>query len=95
MYNVSTQLYLDLADKLFEQIASKEFFSGAISLDFGAVECRLVATLIVERQMRPDVEFSFPRITNLVPIWWEFHTTIDGGEVLNDFSFRDLVAEVF
>ena len=95
MYNVSTQLYLDIADRLFEQIASKEFFSGSITLDIDGVECRLVSTLIVEREHSPAEEYSFPRITNLVPVWWEFHSMVEGVEVLNDFSFSDMLTAIF
>ena len=29
-------------------------------------------------------------IADLGPVWWEFHTAGDGGEVLNDFSFSEL-----
>ena len=29
-------------------------------------------------------------VTDLVPVWWEFHTTQAGGEVLNDFDFSEL-----
>ena len=39
-----------------------------------------------------DTEGDRDVIADLVPVWWEFHTTGDGGEVLNDFSFSDLRA---
>ena len=29
-------------------------------------------------------------ITDIVPVWWEFITEVDGEECLNDFSFRYL-----
>lgn len=89
MYNVSTQLYLDLADKLFEQITTKEFFSGVVTLYDGDIECRLITTLIIERESKPNEEYSFPRITNLVPVWWEFHTFEGDRELLNNFSFSE------
>jgi len=38
---------------------------------------------------------SFPEgrivdiIDNIVPVWWEFHTVTDEGEVINDFDFAE------
>jgi hypothetical protein len=29
-------------------------------------------------------------IDNIIPVWWEFHSTTDEGEVLNDFDFAEL-----
>jgi hypothetical protein len=30
-------------------------------------------------------------IEKIIPVWWELHTTIGGQELLNDFSFRELL----
>jgi hypothetical protein len=29
-------------------------------------------------------------IDDIVPVWWEFHTFNQQGEILNDFSFTEL-----
>ena len=29
-------------------------------------------------------------IDNIIPVWWEFHSTTDEGEVFNDFDFAEL-----
>jgi hypothetical protein len=26
----------------------------------------------------------------MVPVWWEFHTFVNGEEVLNNFSFNEM-----
>ena len=28
-------------------------------------------------------------IVNVVPVWWECHTSVDGAEVENDFDFEE------
>ena len=82
IYSVSTELYLEVAARLAEAIGGGSYFSGSLSFAFGDTECRLTASVIVYRDV----------IADLVPVWWEFHTAGDGGEVLNDFSFSDLRA---
>lgn len=90
MYGIATNLYLEIADRLVDAIGSKEFFSGVVSYTFGDVECRLVCTLIIHRAERAENDASYPRITEIVPVWWEF-STVDGSvQLLNDFSFGEL-----
>ena len=90
MYEVSHQLYLELAERLVAAIGRKEFFSGSVSCIAGDVELRLVCTLIVQRSKAQNLERTTTEITGVVPVWWEFHTYIDGEEMLNDFSFDRL-----
>ncbi|MFR9128907.1 MAG: hypothetical protein ACLVJK_02600 [Alistipes putredinis] len=35
------------------------------------------------------------RIDDLVPVWWEFHTSDQAGERPNDFSFSELKEYLF
>jgi hypothetical protein len=93
MYEISSSLYLDIADRLVAAIGGKEFFSGVVTVQSGDVECRLICTLIVERS-RGVEGTSFPAISNLLPIWWECHTLIGGEELLNDFCFSELKASI-
>ena len=95
MYKISTQLYLEIADKLMASIGSKEFFSGKIRLTDGDTECTLICTLIVEHDHKPTEGRCFNAISALIPVWWEFHTIVDGEEQINDFSFREFIATIF
>ena len=91
MYEVSHQLYLELAERLVAAIGKKEFFSGSVSCIAGDVELRLVCTLIVQRSESQHGERTATEITGLVPIWWECHATEGSDEIMNDFSFRELL----
>ena len=56
----------------------------------GWSDCRLTASVIVYRGRLSLPEGVQHPVTDLVPVWWEFHTTQAGGEVLNDFDFSEL-----
>lgn len=90
MYSVSSELYQEVARHLADAIGAKNYFSGTLAFPFGALDCRLTASVIVyrERMQQPDGELD--RIAELVPVWWEFHTFGDEGEELNDFAFGEL-----
>ena len=93
MYEISTSLYLDIADRLVAAIGGREFFSGVVTVHSGDVECRLICTLIVERS-RVAEGASLSPISNLLPVWWECHTLVGGEELLNDFCFSELKATI-
>lgn len=90
MYSVSTELYLEVASRLRDAIGDGSYFSGTLAFDFGGVACRLTASVIVYRSQSRYPEGDRDEIADLVPVWWEFHTSDDGGEFLNDFSFSEL-----
>ena len=90
MYSVSTELYLEVASRLRDAIGDGSYFSGTLTFDFGGVGCRLTASVIVYRNQTRYPEGDRDEIADLVPVWWEFHTSDDGGEFLNDFSFSEL-----
>ena len=90
MYSVSTELYLEVASRLRDAIGDGSYFSGTLTFDFGGVACRLTASVIVYRSQTRYPEGDRDEIADLVPVWWEFHTSDDGGEFLNDFSFSEL-----
>mgnify|MGYP001511051275 FL=1 len=92
IYSVSTELYLEVAARLAEAIGGGSYFSGSLSFAFGDTECRLTASAIVYWRVERLPEGDRDVIADLVPVWWEFHTAGDGGEVLNDFSFSELRA---
>ena len=48
--------------------------------------------MIVYRRRERLPEGDRDAIADLVPVWWEFHTAVNGGEVLNDFSFSEVRA---
>lgn len=87
MYTVSKELYGEVKARLEEAIDGESYFSGRIEGETAEVAWRLTASLIVYREPVLLPEGAEERIADLVPVWWEFHTTASEGEVLNDFSF--------
>ena len=90
MYSVSPELYRETAVRLADALDGGGYFSGSVRFAFGGMECRLTASVIVYRGRVSLPEGVRHPVTDLVPVWWEFHTTQAGGEVLNDFDFSEL-----
>lgn len=90
MYSVSEALYRRLADALSERVAGKNYYSGTVCLDEEGASCRLTGSYIVYRSGCEGPEGRESHVNEVVPVWWEFHTVTDEGEVNNDFSFREL-----
>lgn len=89
MYETTPTIYLKIAELLFEQIGMRDFFTGSVSLNDGDVECRLICTLVVERDRRNP-----SRVVALLPVWWDFKTTIGSEELNNDFSWCEMLEAV-
>lgn len=90
MYEISSSLYLEIAERLADAIRSKSFFSGVVTLHDGDVECRLCCTLIISRSNDNEPSGTM-RITSIVPVWWELKTAINGEPISNDFSFKTML----
>ncbi len=90
IYPVSDELYAALFVRLAEAIDARSYFSGTIAFRYGAAECRFTASLIVYRARCSLPEGEAETLVDLVPVWWELHTTVGGEERLNDFSFAEL-----
>ena len=90
MYEISDELYLELAERLLSLLAEENYYSGSMTFEWDSVVCRLVLSAFVytERRLMPEGERRF--IADVVPVWWEFHTSTESGPVLNDFSFNTL-----
>ena len=90
IFTISTQLYAEVIARLKEKIGAKGYFSGSLSFDHEGVFCRLVVSCFVYRREVRMPEGAHEAIVDLVPVWWEFHTADENGELLNDFSFDEL-----
>lgn len=89
-YPIIPELYGIVARKLLDEIGEKSFYSGSFSFDYGSKECRFVASIVIYRSKECLPEGDADRIDDLVPVWWEFHTSDQAGERPNDFSFSEL-----
>lgn len=90
MYDIPNQLYLEVADRLIARFGTSDYFSGTLSLDYDGVMCSLLLSAIIYRRRERCDEGERLLIADVVPVWWEFHTMVEQGEVLNDFSFNVL-----
>lgn len=91
MMSVATpQLYREVAGRLLDAVGTAGYFSGSVAFTVGDTDCRLVVSVIVYHAgvTAPD-GVGYP-ISDLVPVWWEFHTVTAQGEVPNDFSFNEM-----
>lgn len=91
MITVTDSIYRALAVRLIEQIGSSDFFNGSVEHDTDEFGSRLTATLIIYRGRDGA-------ITDIVPVWWEYHLEQCRGEAMTDFSwreFREYLAEFF
>ena len=90
MYSVSVELYREVTARLEEAVGARGYFSGRIEGETDEVAWRLTLSAMVYRKHVSLPEGDEERIADVVPVWWEFHTTVPEGEVLNDFSFADV-----
>lgn len=90
MYEISSSLYLEIAERLADALRSKSFFSGVVTLYDGDVECRLCCTLIISRSNENEPS-GVERITSIVPVWWELKTALFDEPMDNDFSFNTML----
>lgn len=90
MYSVTPELYEETAVRLAEAVGSENYFSGTIAFAFDDAECRLTASVIVYRNRIVQPDATADVLSDLVPVWWEFHTSRHGDEMLNDFDFTEL-----
>lgn len=97
MYPVSSELYRQVAAFLAQAVGGRSYFSGSVEGETEGAAWRLTASVIVYRRRVSQPEGTAEPISDLVPVWWEFHTFAADGEVPNDFSFgeiRDLFRSV-
>lgn len=87
MYSISTETYRSLAASVCAALSNIYYFNGSVVAADGEAECRLTATLIIYRRNVGVFSDECDSITDVVPVWWECHTTTDEGEVEDDFDF--------
>lgn len=90
MYDISDQLYLDVADRLLARFGHDDYFTGTLSFEYEGVMCRMLCSVIIFRRLERCERGEVSLVHDAIPVWWEFHTITDQGEVLNDFSFNVL-----
>lgn len=90
MYTISSKLYHHLASHLVELVGQRGYYSGSFEFELDGVWCEMTLSAVVYHQSQPDEGYNSCAVTDMIPVWWEFHTFVDGDEVLNDMSFNEL-----
>lgn len=75
--------YEIVAEVVAMAVGEKSFVADTIQTAHEGFDAELTITLVVYRNPEDGT------LRDLVPVWWEMHTTLEGTktEVLNDFSF--------
>ena len=89
MYSVSAQLYGEAVRAFRASVEGENYYSAVLRFTHAGVSCcmRLSAMLFYTEVVRPEGKRRV--VSDLTPVWWEFHTSIDGVEELNDFTLAD------
>ncbi len=82
--------YRTTAEALSDALGSACFIDDDIEVLGDGWEGFLRLTAIIHRGVDDAPDYYRRPITNVIPIWWEFHTVVDGEEILNDFQFGEL-----
>ncbi|MFI3264099.1 MAG: hypothetical protein SNG38_06290 [Rikenellaceae bacterium] len=87
MLTINPTLYEQLAQLLTEAIDGRGFYSDKIYFEDNEYDYLFTATLMIYYRECDYPEGIENHIDNIIPIWWEFHSTAEEGERLNDFDF--------
>ena len=92
MITISDNHYKELAGRLLDSVGGCAFFNGSVEYDTEEFYSTLTATLIVYTETVSGPQGSGiggARITDIVPVWWEYHLGRLGSEELTDFSWSE------
>ena len=90
MVTISPDIYREVAKELMRQVETLNFFNGTIEHDTEEYYSSLRCTLIISREKEKRIDGEGERITDIIPIWWEFSIYFSDGEAYNDFSWTEL-----
>ena len=84
MIEITRNIYEEVLQKLVIEIGDSNYISmRTITGSFDDVEYKFIINAVIYRD-------DFENISEIVPVWWEFHTEIDGVEKMNDFLFSEM-----
>lgn len=94
MYHITPELYHDVALRLCDAIDGDSYYAGSITFSTDEIDYRLTLSIIIHRSSDSSEIKNLNSIVDIIPVWWEFHTYNSTGEIINDFSFSDLKADI-
>lgn len=86
--------YRLVANRLLNAIGSCDYFNGTVKCCHDDFYSSLTVSLLIYKTS-PTPIVAMNDTTDIIPVWWEFHTTTPEGEIMNDFSFSTLKEYLF
>lgn len=84
MIKITKNIYEEVLRKLVVGIGESNYISTrTITGSFDDVEYKFIITAVIYRD-------DFKNISEIIPVWWDFRTEIDGVEKMNDFLFSEM-----
>lgn len=90
MFCVTPEIYGRAAEIIADRLGQTDYLSENFEFEADGVLCRSLFSAVVYRKRLYVPEGELDVLSDLVPVWWEFHTFDAEGEMLNDFSFNEL-----
>lgn len=84
--------YKNLAQLLVSRIGDRHYYNGTARIEDEEITGELKSTLIIYRELLldpTDMSHAVNRITDIVPVWWEFSAYNTEGSIPNDFSWSE------
>ena len=84
MIKITRNIYEEVLRKLVVEIGESNYISTrTITGSFDDVNYKFVITAVIYRD-------DFKNISEIIPVWWDFQTELDGVEKMNDFLFSEM-----
>ena len=84
MIKITRNIYEEVLRKLVVEIGESDYISArTITGSFDDVEYKFIINAVIYKD-------DFKNISEIVPVWWHFHTEINGTEKMNDFFFSEV-----
>lgn len=90
MLQITPDFYEYIAQTLLDQLRGQGYYSGSFEFDYASFSCRMVLSAVIYYQPNDDSVGYLGGVSDVIPVWWEFHTIAEDGKLLNDFSFNEL-----
>lgn len=84
MIKITRNIYEEVLRKLVIEIGESNYISmRTITGSFGDVEYKFIINAVIYKD-------DFGNISDIVPVWWDFYTEINGTKKMNDFFFSEI-----
>ena len=89
MIILNDDIYRAISEMLIEQINHSTYFSGTIEYDNDEYYSTLITTLMIQYKRIEYSDGVSDKIVNITPVWCEYKTYQESGEVCNSFSWSE------